>query len=148
MRRHSLGWIPLGIVMLADSLAAQGVEQSALPVIAISRPTVIAFWKVPVSDSELVADPDLASALDQQQYYWAETRERLTRLGIAALDQPGRRFRMRDHEGERVFISPPDSAVVGYLLVAPGEAYRVVYRLHYPDDLIALATKFFGLPPP
>ena len=60
----------------ATALTAQaGPDSSArLPVQRVTRLSVIAFWQVPASDSVLEADPDLASALDDQQYYWANTR--------------------------------------------------------------------------
>jgi hypothetical protein len=83
--------------------------------------------------------------LDEQQYYWAETRDSLAELGIAALDQPGRSFRIRDHLRERTFVAPQDSAVVGYLLVSPGEELRALYRVQYPDALLAVARSYFGL---
>ncbi len=142
--RHSPVFVQLFVAVIPGLGAAQQVEPSSLPVITVERATVIAFWTVPASDAALIAEPTLAMALDDQQYYWAETRGRLTELGIAALGQPGRSFRIRDNLGERVFVAPPDSAVVGYLLVAPGTELKAIYRVHYPDDLVTVARSFFG----
>jgi hypothetical protein len=140
----NLATLQVAVALLPGLAAAQQQgDASALPVVTITGPTVIAFWEVPSSDSVLIADTLLAMALDDQQYYWAGTRGKLVALGIAALDQPGRRFRIRDARAERVFAAPPDSAVVGYLLVAPGGESRVVYRVQYPDDLVAAARAFF-----
>lgn len=145
MRRHFLGIVQFCTAVFPGVAAAQQPDTSALPVVIIAGPTVIAFWEVPPSDSTLIADPLLAMALDDQQYYWAGTRDKLAELGIVALDQPSRRFRVRNDLGERVFVAPLDSAVVGYLLVAPGSEFHVMYRIQYPDDLVAAARSFFGL---
>jgi hypothetical protein len=91
------------------------------------------------ADSVLAADPDLAGALDDQQYYWAETRPELTRAGIAPLDQPGRRFLVREPGREWAFEAAPDSSPIGY-------APRVLYRLWLPHDLLTTAREFFGGP--
>jgi metallo-beta-lactamase class B len=136
------------VVIPPGVLVAQQGKSPTLPEVTISGPTVIAFWEVPPSDSVLVADPMLASALDQQQYYWAGTRDGLTDLGVMALDQPGRHFRVRDEVRDQLFVAPPDSAVVGYLLVAPGRAFRAIYRVQQPEDLLAAVRSFFGLRDP
>jgi hypothetical protein len=138
----------LGIMSLLTTLAsgaglAAQADLSELPIVTVTGPTVIAFWEVPSSNAQLADDPDFASALDEQQYYWVETRDRLTAFGITPLGQPGRRFRVRDGQTERLFSAPPDSAVIGYLLVEPGKTFEALYRLQYPDELIAAATSFF-----
>ncbi len=138
------------VITLAGSLAlSEGslVGQQpgpAVPVVEISGPTVVAFWRSPTTNEDLARDPDLAAALDEQQYYWAETCERLAALGITALGQPGYEFRLQDGRDDRLFRARPDSAAIGYLLVEPGREYRALYRLRYPDELIAEARLFFG----
>jgi len=146
VRESDRAWRMLYDMWHRPARATQQDDTSALPVVTITGPTVIAFWEVPPSDSVLISDPDLASALDEQQYYWADTRTRLTEFGIMALSQPGRRFTVRDGTRERVFAAPRDSAVVGYLLVAPGRDFSAIYRVQYPDNLLAAVRSFFGLP--
>ena len=140
------------VALLAAVVASLGAVQpsdvSGLPVVTVTGPTVVAFWEVPSSNSTLIDDPDLASALDEQQYYWAQSRSQLVALGIAARDQPGRHFLVRSGGEEHVFEAPFGSAAVGYLLVDPGRPPVAVYRLQYPDALREIARAFFatGLP--
>lgn len=144
MRR--LAGVGLLLLGLLTGRAARAQSQPAppeLPVVTVNGPTIIAFWLVPASDSVLIADPDLAAALDDQQYYWAETRPQLALTGITALDQPGRRFLVREPGRAWVFAAEPDSSAVGYLLVQPGIAPRVLHRVWLPHDLLAMAREFF-----
>ena len=143
LKRHLVAVSLLAALVSGAGMAAQA-DRSALPIVTVTGATVIAFWEVPSSNAALVDDPDFASALDEQQYYWAETRDRLAAYGVTPLDQPGRRFRVRDGQTERLFSAPPDGAVIGYLLVEPGKTFAAIYRLQYPDELIAAATSFFG----
>lgn len=128
----------------APSLTAQaGPDTSAaVPVQRVTRLSVIAFWRVPASDSVLEADPDLASALDDQQYYWANTRPLLQANGISALDQPGRIFIVQEPRRRWRFAAPADSAAIGYLIVAPGRTPKALYGRQFPDELLAAARAF------
>ena len=128
----------------ATALTAQaGPDSSArLPVQRVTRLSVIAFWQVPASDSVLEADPDLASALDDQQYYWANTRPLLEADGISALGQPGRVFVVEEPGRRWRFAAPKDSAAVGFLLVAPGRVPQALYGRQFPDELLAAARSF------
>ena len=123
---------------------AQQPDVSTLPVVTIDGPTLILFWTIPDS----VPDPDaraaLYSALDQQQTTMADTREALNALGMIDVNQPGRRFRLRDRIGDKVFNASPDSAVVGYLLAAPGRDYRALYRVQFTDALLDAARTFLA----
>ena len=149
MRRLSIAtFLLLGLARPGVTGAQGRPAPSPLPEVAVSGPTVIAFWLVPASDSVLEADPELASALDDQQYYWAESRAPLRAAGIAALDQPGRHFRVREPDRTWVFIAAPDSAAVGYLIVRPGHPPRVLYRRHFPDELLAAARSLTPTPTP
>lgn len=112
--------------------------------VLIAGPSVVAFWRVPASDSVLEAEPDLASALDDQQYYWSETRPLLEAAGVAALDQPGRTFMVAEPKRRWRFTAHADSAETGFLLVAPGRAPRVIYGRQFPDDMLAAARDFFS----
>jgi hypothetical protein len=128
----------------APGLPAQAGPDTAslVPVQRVTRLSVIAFWRVPASDSVLEANPDLASALDDQQYYWANTRPLLQANGISALDQPGRVFIVQEPRRRWRFAAAADSAAVGYLLVAPGRTPRVLYGRQFPDELLAAARAF------
>ncbi len=138
----------LSVLLLVALPLAQATDEASLPTVPISGPTVVAFWLAPTSNDALAADPDLASALDEHQYFWAETRERLLALGVSALGQPGRRFRVADAEDIHLFEAPTDGAPVGYLLVEPGGTMRPIYRMRYPDHLLDIVREHFGLDGP
>ena len=143
----SAPWQLSALLFVALPLA-QATDNRSVPTVTIDGPSVIAFWITPTSNDTLAADPDLASALDEHQYYWAETRERLVALGVSALGQPGRRFRVVDAEGPRTFEAPLEEAPVGYLLVEPGGGMRPIYRMRYPDQLLDIVREHFGLDGP
>lgn len=127
---------------ISSALPAQGRRGASVPVQRITRLSVIAFWRVPASDSVLEADPDLASALDDQQYYWASARPLLEASGIGALDQPGAEFVVQEPRRRWRFAAARDSGATGYLIVAPGRAPRVLYRRQFPDELLAAARAY------
>lgn len=137
-----------GAVRPGGAAAQERPAPDPLPVVTVAGPTVIAFWLVPAADSVLDADPDLASALDDQQYYWSRSRAPLEAAGIAALHQPGRAFRLREPGRSWLFTADPDSAATGYLIVRPGYQPRVLYRRHFADDLIAAMRALVGVPVP
>lgn len=134
----------VGLPSVASGQAGSGTD--SLAVIRISGPTVIAFWTVPESNAQLEADPDLAAALDDQQFYWSTSGEPLAALGVQAVAQPGRAFVLRDAFGDRTFLASADSSAVGYVLVAPGKPLRVVYRVWLPEAIVAEARLHFGGP--
>lgn len=129
------------LLVIGVAAATAGAQERAtpdpLPVLDVVGPSVIAFWLVPASDSVLDADPGLASALDDQQYYWAGSRAPLEAAGIAALDQPGRTFRLREPGRSWLFAADPDSSEIGYLVVRPGYRPRVLYGRRFADELLA-----------
>lgn len=100
----------------------------------------------PTSDAELAADPDLASALDEQQYHWAGTRDLLAAAGFLALDQPGLVFRVQEPERAWVFRAESDSGEIGYLFVRPGGESTALYRRRFPDEIVAAAREILGTP--
>jgi len=120
------------------------VPDTATAVVRIQRPSVIAFWRVPVSDAELEAVPGFATALDDFVYLWADTRPLLDSLGIAALDQPGTRFTIESGAGPQSFPAHPDSAEIGYVMVAPGRPATTVYGVQSPDEVLRAARDYFG----
>jgi hypothetical protein len=137
---HLLG---LALAWPAASMAQSAAAPSRPPVVTVTGPTVIGFWLVPASDSVLDADPDLASVLDDFQYYWAESAGPLAAAGIARTAQPGQRFRVHEPSRTWLFAAAPDSGAVGYLLVRPGQPPRVLYRVRLPDELLAEARAAF-----
>lgn len=129
----------------AGRVSTAPTHADSLPVVEVDGPAVIAFWSVPESNADLEADPGWAAALDDQQYYWAETRDSLIALGIRPRAQPGRRFAVRGPDGDRRFEAHPDSAVIGYLFVAPGKPLRSLYKRRFPDEILTEARRYFGV---
>ena len=132
----------VGCCAMGSLSAQRRHDPSPVPVQRVTRLSVIAFWQVPASDSVLEADPDLASALDDQQYYWANTRALLEAHGISALDQPGRVFIVQEPQRRWRFRAAPDSGATGFLIVAPGRAPRVLYNRQFPDELLSAAQAY------
>lgn len=115
--------------------------------LSIDAPTVIAFYTRPASDTALETDPDLAAALDNLMYHWADTYPQLNELGMAALTHAGREVIFRVNAEVATFQADADSSDVGYLLIRPDGQTRTLYRLHFPDELVAIAREFLrGLP--
>lgn len=133
----------IGGICASGAFAQSRPADVPTPVVRVSGPSVIAFWRVPASDSVLEADPGLASALDDQQYYWSETRPLLEARRIAALDQPGVSFVVREPRRRWRFTAAPDSADIGYILVTPGRTPRVLYGRRFPDEILAAARAYF-----
>jgi hypothetical protein len=131
--------LSIASLALAAALAPSAARAQDLPEVVVAGPAVIAFWRVPASDSVLEADPDLAAALDEQQYWWAESRPLLDSAGVEAVDRPGRRFRVREPGRSWEFAADPDSAEIGYLVVQPGRRARALYGRRFPDELLAEA---------
>lgn len=57
----------------------------------------------------------------------------------AVVSGPGAAAARGDHG-----VADPDSSDLGYLLVAPGVEYEVIYRVQYPEALVAKARFFLG----
>lgn len=133
----------------AEVHAQQLADPSGPPVVTIDGPTVVIFWTIPDSVPDPEARTSVYAALDQQQTGMADSREALTALGIAEVHQPGRRFVLRRETGDELFVAPPDSSVVGYVFAAPGRQNRVLYRVQFPDALLAAARAWLeGGPQP
>src|SRR5690606_28589597 len=137
-------------VMFAALAAGAATAQDTVPlppeppVVTVTGPSVIAFWTVPASDSVLEADPGLASALDDHQYWWSHAREQLEAQGLAALDQAGLQFEVQEPARRWSFAADPDSAAVGFLFIAPGGIPHVEYGRRFPDEVLAVVRQRFG----
>lgn len=145
---------PLVHAAMRRFLAAHdGTGAGADSALSLARPSVVALYAVP-PDSVLTADDGLQSLLDDFMYYWADSRPRLERLGVAPLDQPldwrQRALRLRMDGREWGFALKPDSAehrgAVGYLLAAPGREPRLLHGVIVDEELEDSARVYFGRP--
>lgn len=141
-------------LLLAVAAPRAGTQARTVPLLAPTRPAVVALYTVPPSDSLLEADPGLASLLDDFMYYWADSRPRLRALGVEPLDQPlewhDRRVRVRLGGRTWNFALRADSAdvrgAVGYLLAAPGREPRLLHGLLVDEELADSARVYFERP--
>jgi hypothetical protein len=137
--------------LVAQAGAARTAADTATPVVDVRQPTVLALYAVP-PDSLLRSDDGLASLLDDFMYYWADARPRLTRLGVApleqALDWRARRVGLRMDGRVWPVELPADSGAVGYVLAAPGRAPRLIPRLLVDEELADSARAAFRRPAP
>ncbi|HEX6643284.1 MAG TPA: hypothetical protein VF037_01320 [Gemmatimonadales bacterium] len=114
------------------------------PAVSIRGRSVIAFWRVPLSDAELEVDPGFATALDDLMYHWAETRPRLEAAGFAALDQPGTRFVLVAGNDRTPFAADRDSGDMGYVFVEPGRPPATLHGVHAAVEVLQAAARYFG----
>jgi hypothetical protein len=121
-------------------LTASAAEKS--PLVAIAGPTIVAFFP-PITDAELQRDPDSNESLADFQVYARRVREPLKRAGVDFHELYARSFRVRVGRGERVFR--PGKAGVGYYFIAPAKKPRIEHGVMTSDDLLHIASEYFGL---
>lgn len=126
-------------------LVRHPARADSVPVVEVRGPTVVAFWPAPPSNAVLEEDEDLATALDDLMYYWAESRPQLRTAGIAPAEAPlpwDERRLVLAIDGRRVEVRPhADSADIGYVLARPGRAPYVLYGVTTPEELVDSARR-------
>ena len=112
------------------------------PSVTIQGPTVIAFFQ-----SSTRTDPNNDGGenetLSDFNYYAATVEPRLRKAGVELRVIYGSSFQVRTGEHLRTFRSGPTE--VGYYLIAPGKDPHIEYGVMTDDDLIEVASKYFGL---
>jgi hypothetical protein len=130
----ALSWLIVGTTL---SLFAQNT-----PTVEVTRPTIVAFFP-PVSQAELVKDPDTNESLSDFRFYASQVREPLKKAGVDFKEVYAHSFRVR--LGNRVTTFRPVKADVGYYFVAPGKEPRIEYGVMTDADLLQIATEYFGV---
>ena len=113
---------------------------SAQPSFAIRRPTVIAFFP-PVTQKELVRDPETNESLADFQLYVQHAREPLAQMGIDLKEVYARSF--RTNVGGNISTFRVGDVDVGYYFVAPGKKPRIEYGVETDSDLVQLSNEYF-----
>jgi hypothetical protein len=147
--QHSSRWIiaPMeahGVVLavLLSVSAAYAQVPKQMPVMAIAKPTVIAFFQQ-ATKADADKDEGENEALSDFNFYAAKAEQRLRKVGIdfRLIDQSS--FRVRIGNRVRTFRSGPIE--VGYYLIAPGKEPHIEFGVKTDEDLSEVAAKYFGL---
>ncbi len=134
----------LGILLLVAVWAVAANPQKLAgkpPVIAVHKPTIIAFF--PITQAEVDSDADSAEALSDFNYYVFSVRKRLDKAGIEIQIVNDRSFCIQI--GAKVRNFPNPKARIGYYFIQPGKEPLVEYDVMTDDDLLDSARKYFGI---
>jgi hypothetical protein len=126
------------IVLLGVFAAAAADPQ---PTITVHGPTIVAFFE-PITESELIADPDTNEALSDFQFYAGGARKAFLKTGIDFHEIYVRSFRIRI--GSKTTTFRVGKVGVGYYFVAPGKRPRVEYGVLQASNILEIAEQYFG----
>ena len=138
-------------VAARDSLDVGGIapKDSADSVLLTPRvvtgPTVLVFW-LPAADT--LPAPDQAAALDDMTYYTDRIAPLLLRHEVTLVPTNAETVyvSLPNHQRQAILLSGLDYPF-GYVLIAPGEAERILAGVYADDELLDEVQAYFGLPP-
>ena len=107
----------------------------------IQGPTLVAFYPQ-VTQAQIDSSEDLATVLDDFSYHLSTAMDSLRALGITVEDRPTGRLQLLDGGRRRQFLPAKDSADVGYVFLAPGQAEKVYYGVMTNADLVEAAHAY------
>jgi hypothetical protein len=113
--------------------------------VPVAGPTVVAFFP-PVTQAEVDADDELAAVLDDFTWHLSSAARALREAGVAVHVRFAAAVRLRDAGTEREFVPGGEMRGVGYLLVLPGRAPRMLRGVMTDIDLLSAAADYFGRP--
>ena len=132
-------FLPLVFVtFLLGPLPLQSAKKT--PTFDVHGPTILAFFP-PVTEAELLKDPDANTALDDFQFYARKVRQPLEKKGIEFREVYAHRFSIR--RGTTVLTFAPKKTQVGYYFVAPGKKPHIEYGVMTDADLLQAADEYF-----
>jgi len=128
--------------LVALSLVSRTFSQEPLPVFAIRRPTVVAFF---VQAGQGAQQDGENEALDDFQFYLPRARKDLGKEGVDLKVVYASSFKVRLRSETRIFR--PGEIKVGYYFIAPGKQARVEYGVLTDEDISHIAHEYFGRAP-
>ncbi len=111
-------------------------------VVTVSRPTVVAYFP-PVTEGDLLKDPDTNEALADFRFNAGEMREPLRNAGIDFYEIHAALFKIQD--GRETLTVRPKQIQVGYLLIAPGRSPRTEAGVMTSSDLFEAVREYFAI---
>ncbi|HEX6048280.1 MAG TPA: hypothetical protein VFZ21_03400 [Gemmatimonadaceae bacterium] len=119
------------------------VDVGDLAQIAVSRPTVAAYFIVP--DGAVDTMPDLAVKADDWNYAMATVGDSLEAngVGFALIIEP--RLRLTSSHGLDTTLTLGEPLTAGYVFVRPDEAPCVRRRPLDPDSVLTVARRVFAV---
>lgn len=133
----------------ANSSASTATARTAIPdstAVHVHGPTLISFYPT-VTQAQIDSSEDLATVLDDFSYHRSTAQDSLRAMGFTMVDHPPGTIRVIDASGSRSIVLAPDSADVGFVLVAPGRRDRVMYGVMTGGELIDAGRKFLAAVP-
>ncbi|HEU4629750.1 MAG TPA: hypothetical protein VFS08_08380 [Gemmatimonadaceae bacterium] len=109
-------------------------------VVVVTGPTFVGYFP-PVSEAALETDVDLNTVLDDFGWHLSTATDSLQAQGYTVEVRFADTLYFRS-EARRWHFIPPDSARVGYYLVAPGRAPYVVPGVQTDDELVELGAAY------
>jgi hypothetical protein len=113
-----------------------------LPLIAVTGPTVIAFFP-PVKDQALAKKYDMNVTLDDFQFYASKAREPLKKADVDFQEVYSNSFQVQD--GKKLVMFQLKKVKIGYYFVSPGMKPIVEYGVMNEADLFECVHKYFGI---
>ena len=128
------------IIIACAWITLQAGTAKELPLINVTRPTVIAFFPA-VSEADLRKDPNTNEALSDFQYYAAIAGPKLRDIGVEFHELYASSFRVRI--GRKTSLFRPKMGEVGYYFVTSGKQPRIEYGVMTDADLVTVSKEYF-----
>ena len=132
-----------------NQTASTATAQSPVPdstAVHVHGPTLISFYPT-VTQAQIDSSEELATVLDDFSYHRSTAQDSLRAMGFTIVDRPPGTVRIDGASGSRDIALAPDSADVGFVLVAPDRRDRVMYGVMTGSELIDAGHKFLaGVP--
>ena len=142
-RRISTNLAAALALLLLTSCVTPASQQPALPVIAVTGPTIVAFFP-DVSQNEIDGDFDLDTTLEDFQRSARGIRAFANTNSISFHELYSHAFLIRTRGLTIRFEALADSGGIGYYLTAPGMEPLVLYGVHTDSDVASTASGYFG----
>ena len=114
--------------------------------VRVHGPTLISFYPT-VTQAQIDSSEDLATVLDDFSHHLSTAQDSLRAMGFTLIDHPPGAIRIIDASGSRDIVLAPDSAYVGFVLIAPGRRDQVIYGVMTGSELIDTGHQFLAAAP-
>jgi hypothetical protein len=113
--------------------------------VIVREPTLVAL--LPQRDGGEVADPDDVDVEADFRWHLAGVHHPLTLAGISVSERRAADLIVRNGDQVDVFVPDASRGGIGYYLVSPGRAPRILHGVHTDVDLLIEAARYFCVLP-
>jgi len=128
----------------APAPAPAGPSPADSAAVVVAGPTVVGFFP-PVTEAQTAADEELNALLDDFGWHLSAATVSLRARGYQVEVRFTDTLYFREGTRRWRFV-PPDTARIGYYLVAPGRAPDVLYQIHTDEELVERGTAYLRGP--